>query len=106
MEIEITVDGSNIISRNTLDLKNPFFRYTGAQTAPPPGTNTTSPTETYWSSIPNNVGSSLSVVNHDLTTGGVLSNGMVNNTAYGMSNINPMAIPGIVKTCEMILKHC
>lgn len=32
---------------NTLDLKNPYFRYNGA-VAPPPGNQTTSPSETYW----------------------------------------------------------
>ena len=35
---------------NILDLKNPFFRYTGVQTQPPPGNNTQSSTETYWNS--------------------------------------------------------
>ena len=88
------MDGSNIISRNTLDLKNPYFRYSGGQSSPPPGSNTTSPTDTYWSSIPNNVGT-MSVVNHELATGGVLNNGVVNNpAAYGMGGINPVAIPG------------
>jgi len=35
-------------SSNELDLKNPFFRYTGQQPQPPPGNNHTSPSEAYW----------------------------------------------------------
>ena len=94
--MEVTVDGSNIVSRNTLDLKNPYFRYTGAQTTPPPGSNTTSPTDTYWSSIPNNVGASINVVNHELSAATVLGNGVVGNAAaYGMSGVNP--ITGITR---------
>jgi histone-arginine methyltransferase CARM1 len=38
-------------SKNTLDLKNPYFRYTGAAVQPPPGLNNTSPSESYWSSL-------------------------------------------------------
>jgi len=50
VEMEICVDGTGLRSTNVLDLKNPFFRYTGVQQQPPPGTNTQSPTETYWNS--------------------------------------------------------
>ncbi|XP_012566829.1 histone-arginine methyltransferase CARMER isoform X1 [Hydra vulgaris] len=48
VEMEVTLDGTGVRSTNVLDLKNPFFRYTGVQTAPPPGANSQSPTETYW----------------------------------------------------------
>lgn len=48
--MEISLDGTGVRSSNILDLKNPFFRYTGVQTQPPPGNNTQSPTETYWNS--------------------------------------------------------
>ena len=48
VDIELGVVNSGVISTNTLDLKNPFFRYTGQQPQPPPGTNNTSPTELYW----------------------------------------------------------
>lgn len=38
-------------SSNTLDLKNPYFRYTGAPITAPPGTNTQSPSEAYWAQL-------------------------------------------------------
>jgi len=50
VEMEISLDGTGVRSSNILDLKNPFFRYTGVQTQPPPGNNSQSPTETYWNS--------------------------------------------------------
>ena len=48
VEINMAVPGTTMKSTNILDLKNPFFRYTGQQPQPPPGTNHTSPSETYW----------------------------------------------------------
>jgi len=50
VEMEITLDGTGVHSTNILDLKNPFFRYTGVQQQPPPGNNNQSPTEVYWNS--------------------------------------------------------
>jgi len=50
VEIEVSVDGTGVRSSNILDLKNPFFRYTGVQAAPPPGNQSQSPTEGYWNS--------------------------------------------------------
>ncbi|XP_049805040.1 probable histone-arginine methyltransferase CARMER isoform X2 [Schistocerca nitens] len=49
--IELCVEGTGTRSSNTLDLKNPYFRYTGQAAQPPPGVNHTSPSETYWSQI-------------------------------------------------------
>lgn len=49
--IDLRIEGTNISSSNTLDLKNPYFRYTGAPTSAPPGTNTQSPSEAYWSHL-------------------------------------------------------
>ena len=46
--MEVVLDGTGVRSSNVLDLKNPFFRYTGIQPSPPAGQNTTSPTEQYW----------------------------------------------------------
>jgi len=48
VEMELSVPGTNNRSSSILDLKNPFFRYTGQAPQPPPGTNQTSPSEAYW----------------------------------------------------------
>ena len=48
MEIEVVVEGTGVRAKNVLDLKNPFFRYTGVQTVPPPGNHSQSPTDAYW----------------------------------------------------------
>ncbi|CAH1393140.1 unnamed protein product [Nezara viridula] len=50
--IDLSIEGvEGARSVNTLDLKNPYFRYTGQPVVPPPGTNTTSPSEAYWSQL-------------------------------------------------------
>ncbi|XP_063219806.1 histone-arginine methyltransferase CARMER isoform X4 [Bacillus rossius redtenbacheri] len=49
--IELNVEGTGTRSSNTLDLKNPYFRYTGQAAAAPPGVNHTSPSESYWSQL-------------------------------------------------------
>ncbi len=49
--IECQIVGTSIRSQNTLDLKNPYFRYSGVQPPPPPGENTASPSENYWSQV-------------------------------------------------------
>lgn len=46
--MDLTLEGTSITSSNTLDLKNPYFRYTGSPAAPPPGVNTSSPSENLW----------------------------------------------------------
>lgn len=45
--MNLHLEGTSITSSNTFDLKNPYFRYTGA-VAPPPGNNSTSPSENVW----------------------------------------------------------
>lgn len=45
--MNLHLEGTSITSSNTFDLKNPYFRYTGA-VAPPPGNNNTSPSENVW----------------------------------------------------------
>ena len=76
------MDGTNIRSSNSLDLKNPYFRYTGTQAPIPAGTNTVSPTDLYW----NMASSTASGVNAatenglDGACGGIMGNGLVVNT--------------------------
>lgn len=49
--IELKVEGTSQSSKNTLDLKNPYFRYTGQPVQPPPGVANVSPSESYWSQL-------------------------------------------------------
>ncbi|XP_044740909.1 histone-arginine methyltransferase CARMER isoform X3 [Chrysoperla carnea] len=49
--INLHLEGTSFTSTNTLDLKNPYFRYTGTPAAPPPGLNNTSPSENYWNQL-------------------------------------------------------
>lgn len=50
--IDLMIEGlPDTRSVNCLDLKNPYFRYTGQPTGPPPGLNTVSPSEAYWSEL-------------------------------------------------------
>merc|ERR1712025_1083234 len=51
LTFECKIEGTNTISTNTLDLKNPYFRYTGVTPAPPPGNTHSSPSEDYWAQM-------------------------------------------------------
>uniref|UniRef100_UPI00358F794A histone-arginine methyltransferase CARM1 isoform X4 n=1 Tax=Myxine glutinosa TaxID=7769 RepID=UPI00358F794A len=50
IDIVAVVDQTGSRSRNTLDLKNPFFRYSGTSPTPPPGSQYSSPSENLWNS--------------------------------------------------------
>ncbi|XP_064416965.1 histone-arginine methyltransferase CARM1 isoform X2 [Latimeria chalumnae] len=50
ISIVAQVDQTGSKSSNLLDLKNPFFRYTGTTPSPPPGSHYTSPSENMWNS--------------------------------------------------------
>jgi len=51
LTIECKIEGTDTVSTNTLDLKNPYFRYNGVTPAPPPGNTHTSPSEDYWAQM-------------------------------------------------------
>lgn len=51
VDIELYVEGIGTRATNSLDLKNPYFRYTGQPPQPPPGCNDTSPSEQYWQTL-------------------------------------------------------
>ncbi|CAF1282644.1 unnamed protein product [Adineta steineri] len=53
VEIFLQIDGTTISAENTLDLKNPYFRYPNQGTQVPPGQYHESPTEQYWNGVPN-----------------------------------------------------
>jgi len=88
VQIQVTVDGTGVRSSNVLDLKNPFFRYTGVQSSPPPGNNSQSPTESYWNSSP-------AVLN-----GGMGSSQYSGQSAQGsgLSSYTPQAVGNVMAT--------
>ncbi|KAL3319833.1 Ecto-ADP-ribosyltransferase 4 [Cichlidogyrus casuarinus] len=57
VDIELVIPGTTSKISNTIDLKNPHFRYTGYPTAPPPGSHSKSPTDAY---VATNMGGQVS----------------------------------------------
>uniref|UniRef100_A0A3B3YLV7 Histone-arginine methyltransferase CARM1 n=1 Tax=Poecilia mexicana TaxID=48701 RepID=A0A3B3YLV7_9TELE len=74
ISIVAQVDQTGSKSSNLLDLKNPFFRYTGSTPNPPPGSHYTSPSENMW-----NTGAAYSM------SQGMAVSGMP--TAYDLSTV-------------------
>ncbi|CAF0732215.1 unnamed protein product [Didymodactylos carnosus] len=52
VEIFLQVEGTTQSAENTLDLKNPYFRYPNQPLQVPPGQYHESPTEQYWNALP------------------------------------------------------
>jgi len=69
---------------NTLDLKNPYFRYTGQAPQPPPGHHTTAPSDGIWATADN----ATRIVNGIATMNG--------SVVDAMGNIIEMPTPGTV----------
>ncbi|CAL8110241.1 unnamed protein product [Orchesella dallaii] len=68
-----------ILASNNLDLKNPYFRYTGQPPQPPPGHHTSAPSDSIWAAVD---------ANGRLPNGGVAMNGSV---VDGLSTFVDMA---------------
>jgi len=54
VDIEAVVESTGVKAENTLDLKNPFFHYTGQPSTAPAGSHTTSPSDPHCSGVANN----------------------------------------------------
>ncbi|XP_023696803.1 histone-arginine methyltransferase CARM1-like isoform X1 [Paramormyrops kingsleyae] len=95
ISIVAQVDQTGSKSSNLLDLKNPFFRYTGASPAPPPGSHYTSPSENMW-----NTAGAYSV-NQGMAVSGMpaaydLSTVIGSGSSVSHNNLIPLVNAGIV----------
>lgn len=106
VDIELSVESYGQTTRvnNSLDLKNPYFRYTGQPPQPPPGCNETSPSEQYWQQLDANNqtnamngmvvmnGSSNASVQNVLNPSVIDINNMqiqANHTQHSVATVNP-----------------
>ncbi|KAJ8246221.1 hypothetical protein GJAV_G00265170 [Gymnothorax javanicus] len=96
INIATQMDQTGSKSSNLLDLKNPFFRYTGTTPTPPAGSHYTSPSENMWSSgvaYSMNQGMAVSVnagiVNHTHSRmGSIMSTGIMQGASTGQSGLS------------------
>ncbi|KAJ0001043.1 hypothetical protein NQD34_006063 [Periophthalmus magnuspinnatus] len=95
ISIVAQVDQTGSKSSNLLDLKNPFFRYTGTTPNPPPGSHYTSPSENMW-----NTGAGYSMgqgmAGSGMPTAYDLSTVIGSGTPASHNNLIPLVNTGIV----------
>ncbi|KAL4658076.1 histone-arginine methyltransferase CARM1, partial [Arapaima gigas] len=95
ISIVAQVDQTGSKSSNLLDLKNPFFRYTGSTPAPPPGSHYTSPSENMWNTGgAYNMSQGMSV--SGMPTAYDLSTVIGSGAAVSHNNLIPLVNTGIV----------
>ncbi|XP_032989715.1 histone-arginine methyltransferase CARM1 isoform X3 [Rhinolophus ferrumequinum] len=95
ISIVAQVDQTGSKSSNLLDLKNPFFRYTGTTPSPPPGSHYTSPSENMWNTGGSyNLSSGMAVAG--MPTAYDLSSVIAGGSSVGHNNLIPLANTGIV----------
>ncbi|XP_063327181.1 histone-arginine methyltransferase CARM1 [Pelmatolapia mariae] len=95
ISIVAQVDQTGSKSSNLLDLKNPFFRYTGTTPNPPPGSHYTSPSENMW-----NTGAAYSM-SQGMAVSGMpaaydLSTVIGSSPSVSHNNLIPLVNTGIV----------
>ncbi|XP_043550744.1 histone-arginine methyltransferase CARM1 isoform X2 [Chiloscyllium plagiosum] len=89
ISIVAQVDQTGSKSSNVLDLKNPFFRYTGTTPSPPPGSHYVSPSETMWNTSGSyNLSSGLAV--SGVPTAYDLSSVIASGSAVSHNNLIPL----------------
>nr|XP_021405252.1 histone-arginine methyltransferase CARM1 [Lonchura striata domestica] len=95
ISIVAQVDQTGSKSSNLLDLKNPFFRYTGTTPSPPPGSHYTSPSENMWSTGSTyNMSTGMAVAG--MPAAYDLSSVIAGGSNVGHNNLIPLANTGIV----------
>lgn len=99
VEIDLKLEGTMITSTNTLDLKNPYFRYTGAPVPAPPGSNTTSPSEAYWGQLDaQGARNAVNLVNGITVNGlGEVDMSIINTNLMPIGN-QPNIHPGLISS--------
>uniref|UniRef100_A0A8D0W7N1 Histone-arginine methyltransferase CARM1 n=1 Tax=Sus scrofa TaxID=9823 RepID=A0A8D0W7N1_PIG len=89
ISIVAQVDQTGSKSSNLLDLKNPFFRYTGTTPSPPPGSHYTSPSENMWNTGSTyNLSSGMAVAG--MPTAYDLSSVIAGGSSVGHNNLIPL----------------
>uniref|UniRef100_A0AAY5JYA9 Histone-arginine methyltransferase CARM1 n=1 Tax=Esox lucius TaxID=8010 RepID=A0AAY5JYA9_ESOLU len=84
------VDQTGSKSSNLLDLKNPFFRYTGSTSVPPPGSHYSSPSENMWSNGGYNMNQGGMPAAYDLST-------VIGGSSVSHNNLIPL---GTLCVCD------